>query len=238
MKRKRLNNDGENENPFSFSIGDLMAGILFIFVLLLSSTMLDIQEKAERDAEIAKKYNNIKTDIYFDIAKEFKDDLARWNAVVDKNDLSIRFSLDESGGKVSYFDSGKSEVKNEFKSVLDEFFPSYLRIIANPAFRDSIEEIRIEGHTDSNGGYMLNVELSQGRARNVLEYCLQLAAGDPSLKEMIEWAQYKITANGLSYSHPILNSDGTENKDLSRRVEFKIRTNAEAQLEEIANLRK
>jgi outer membrane protein OmpA-like peptidoglycan-associated protein len=84
---------------------------------------------------------------------------------------------------------------------------------------------------------MLNVGLSQDRARNVLDYCLQIAKNDPDLKEMVEWAQYKITANGLSYSHPILNADGSENKDLSRRVEFKVRTNAEAQLEEIAKMR-
>lgn len=237
MKRKNSNVSSENENPFSFSIGDLMAGVLFIFVLLLASSMLEIQEKAERDAEIASRYNNIKSDIYFDIAKEFKDDLAQWNAVVDENDLSIRFSLDESGTKVSYFDSGRPDVKQEFKDVLDEFFPKYLRLIANPKYRDSIEEIRIEGHTDSNGGYMLNVGLSQDRARNVLDYCLQIAKNDPNLKEMMEWAQYKITANGLSYSHPILNADGSENKDLSRRVEFKVRTNAEAQLEEIAKMR-
>ena len=237
MKRKVNNVSGENENPFSFSIGDLMAGVLFIFVLLLASSMLEIQEKAERDAEIASRYNNIKSDIYFDIAKEFKDDLSQWNAVVDENDLSIRFSLDESGAKVSYFDSGRPDVKQEFKNVLDEFFPKYLSIIANPNYRDSIEEIRIEGHTDSNGGYMLNVGLSQERAKNVLDYCLNMAGKDPDLKEMMEWAQYKITANGLSYSHPILNADGSENKDLSRRVEFKVRTNAEAQLEEIAKLR-
>ena len=237
MKRKVNNVSGENENPFSFSIGDLMAGVLFIFVLLLASSMLEIQEKAERDAEIASRYNNIKSDIYFDIAKEFKDDLSQWNAVVDENDLSIRFSLDESGAKVSYFDSGRPDVKQEFKNVLDEFFPKYLSIIANPKDRDSIEEIRIEGHTDSNGGYMLNVGLSQERAKNVLDYCLNMAGKDPDLKEMMEWAQYKITANGLSYSHPILNADGSENKDLSRRVEFKVRTNAEAQLEEIAKLR-
>lgn len=237
MKRKNSNVSNENENPFSFSIGDLMAGVLFIFVLLLASSMLEIQEKAERDAEIASRYNNIKSDIYFDIAKEFKDDLAQWNAVVDENDLSIRFSLDESGTKVSYFDSGRPDVKQEFKDVLDEFFPKYLRLIANPKYRDSIEEIRIEGHTDSNGGYMLNVGLSQDRAKNVLDYCLQIAKNDPNLKEMMEWAQYKITANGLSYSHPILNADGSENKDLSRRVEFKVRTNAEAQLEEIAKMR-
>ena len=54
---------------------------------------------------------------------------------------------------------------------------------------------------------------------------------------MVDWVKFKITANGLSYSHPILNADGSENKDLSRRVEFKVRTNAEKQLEEIAKIR-
>lgn len=237
MKRHRHNSD-ENENPFSFSIGDLMAGVLFIFVLLLASSMLDIQEKAEKDAEIAGRYNNIKTDIFFDIAKEFRDDLAQWNAVVDSTDLSVRFSTNEEAStKVSYFISGSPIPSQAYKTILDDFFPRFLKIVSDPRFRDSIEEIRIEGHTDSDGGYMLNVDLSQGRARNVLDYCLKVAAQDESLNEMMSWAQYKITANGLSYSHPILNADGSENKDLSRRVEFKVRTNAEAQLEEIARLR-
>ena len=43
----------------------------------------------------------------------------------------------------------------------------------------------------------------------------------------------RITANGLSYSHLIRNSDSTENFELSRRVEFRIRTNAESKMEEI-----
>jgi hypothetical protein len=51
-----------------------------------------------------------------------------------------------------------------------------------------------------------------------------------------DWAQGLITANGLSSSHPIL-TNGVENKELSRRVEFRVRTNAEKQLEEIADKR-
>lgn len=238
MRRKHQNQDTESENPFSFSIGDLMAGVLFIFVLLLASALLDIQEKADRDAEIAGKYNNIKTDLFFDIAKEFRDDLAQWNAVVDSTDLSVRFSTnEETSTKVSYFATNSPIPSETYKEILSDFFPRFLSIVADPIFRESIEEIRIEGHTDSDGSYMHNIELSQGRARNVLDYCLTLASADSTLSEKINWAQYKITANGLSYSHPILNADGSENKDMSRRVEFKVRTNAEAQLEEIARLR-
>jgi len=236
MRRKK--EIEQTENPFSLSISDLMAGVLFIFVLLLASTMLDIQQKAEADAEIAEKYKNVKSDIYLDIAKEFRDDLASWNAIIDSTDLSVRFLTNEAlDAKVSYFSKGSPTPSQSYKEILNDFFPRFLQVISDPRYRESIEEIRIEGHTDSDGGYMYNINLSQGRAREVLNYCLQVADNMENGEELMNWARYKITANGLSYSHPILNADGTENKDLSRRVEFKIRTNAEQQLEEIARIR-
>ena len=235
---KRTKDIEGSENPFSLSIGDLMAGVLFIFVLLLASTMLDIQQKAEADAEIASRYNNIKSELYLDIAKEFRDDLASWNAVVDSTDLSVRFLTNESvDAKVSYFSKGSSIPQDSYKSILSDFFPRFMKIISDPRYKEAIEEIRIEGHTDSDGGYMYNINLSQSRAREVLNYCLIISDSMEGGKDIMDWARYKITANGLSYSHPILNADGSENKDLSRRVEFKIRTNAEQQLEEIAKIR-
>ena len=51
-----------------------------------------------------------------------------------------------------------------------------------------------------------------------------------------EWLRGLITANGLSSSHLIMRN-GKEDKDLSRRVEFRVRTNAEKQLEDIAEKR-
>ncbi len=51
-----------------------------------------------------------------------------------------------------------------------------------------------------------------------------------------EWLRGLITANGLSSSHLIMRN-GVEDKDLSRRVEFRVRTNAEKQLEDIAEKR-
>lgn len=50
---------------------------------------------------------------------------------------------------------------------------------------------------------------------------------------LADWAKLRITANGLSSSHLIFNQDKTENFELSRRVEFRIRTNAESKMEEI-----
>ena len=103
---------------------------------------------------------------------------------------------------------------------------------ASPIIGDNIEEIRIEGHTNSNGGYYSNMELSQDRTRAVLQYCFSLMSDD-----LEEWLKGLVTANGLSSSHLILKMNGEEDKDLSRRVEFRVRTNAEKQLEDIANKR-
>ena len=131
------------------------------------------------------------------------------------------------------FAFNSANLNPKFKEILDDFFPRYLSVISSNAYKDNIEEIRIEGHTDSTGSYEANMELSQDRTRTVLNHCLILV-GDDELKQ---WTTYRITANGLSFSHPILNEDGTENADLSRRVEFRIRTNAEKQLEKITKER-
>ena len=64
MKKKNVTYEEREENAFSLSTGDLMAGLLFIFILLLMSAMLQVQEKAEQDEEIVKKYDQIKTQLY------------------------------------------------------------------------------------------------------------------------------------------------------------------------------
>lgn len=215
------------ENPFAMSIGDLMAGLLFIFILLLTATMLKVQTKSDKEAAITQEYDRVKTQLYIDLQEEFKDSLKVWNAEIDSIQLSVRFQEPST-----LFDFAKDDLKPRFKSILNDFFPRYIALLNEPKYRDDIEEIRIEGHTDSSGEYFSNMKLSQDRTRTVLEYCFNLL--DESKKD---WAMSKATANGLSYSHIIKNSDGTENSERSRRVEFRIRTNAERKLEEIARNR-
>ncbi len=228
QNRRDIFESESEENPFALSTGDLMAGLMFIFVLLLSSMMLQVQEKADQDKEITQEYNRIKTQLYIDLEKEFKDDLMVWNAVIDSTNLSIRFQEPST-----LFDFNKSVLKPKFINILDDFFPRYIGLINSEEYKDNIEEIRIEGHTDSSGSYESNMKLSQDRTRAVLNHCLVITSDSTQL----DWVKYRVTANGLSSSHLIKNIDGSENRDLSRRVEFRIRTNAEEQLEKIANKR-
>lgn len=219
MKNRRLRIfEEKDENPFGFSIGDLMAGIMFIFVLLLSSMMLHIKQ-------VSNAYKQVKTHLHIDLEQEFRDDLKTWNAIMDRDTLSIRFQEPEV-----LFDVDDDSLRPEFKKILDDFFPRYIALISKKEYKDHIEEIRIEGHTSSTGRYEYNMKLSQARTRTALFYCLGLIKD----KELKNWTKYRITANGLASSHLIFNEDGTENGDLSRRVEFRIRTDAEEQMRKIS----
>ncbi len=223
-------NDSEESNPFSLSIGDLMAALLLIFVLLLSSTLMRLQDEFENKSLIAERYTAIKADIYNQLMIEFKGDLEKWNASIDPDDLVFRFEEPDI-----LFEVNQSEIKPQFKEILNDFFPRYITVISKPNFKENIEEIRIEGHTDNSGAYFYNMELSQNRTRSVLSYVLQntLQSGQDQ-----EWVKSNLTANGLSYSKPIASNDDEDGRSLNRRVEFRIRTNAEKQIDEILNLGK
>ena len=225
MKKKKDIYKSEETNVFSQSTGDLMAGLLFIFILLLMGALLQVQEKAEQDEELVKQYDQIKTQLYIDLQEEFKDDLTVWRAVIDST-LCVRFQEPSM-----LFDYDQAFLKPKFKEILDDFFPRYIEVLSREKYKDRIVEIRIEGHTDSKGEYFYNMALSQDRTRSVLQYCFELMTS-----EQTSWLKGLITANGLSSSQPIL-VNGNEDYELSRRVEFRVRTNAEKQLEEIANKR-
>lgn len=117
MKKKHIEYEGREENAFSLSTGDLMAGLLFIFILLLMGALLQVRKNAEQDEEIVKKYDKTKTQLYIDLQKEFKDDLTTWRATIDSS-LCIRFQEPSM-----LFDEGKQELKPRFKEILNDFFP-------------------------------------------------------------------------------------------------------------------
>ena len=238
-----ITNTLTDENPFSLSLGDLMAGLLLIFILLLSFVMLrlnedvvDIRKLKEMLLEISTEYASKREKLYEDLKSEFQDDLEKWNAVLDREKLSVRFKEPSV-----LFVQGKSEVRLAFKKILNEFFPRYINTLKNSEYVNEIVEIRIEGHTSSEWSdtivseedafiaYILNMKLSQDRTRRVLEYVLQI----PDVSSNRDWTQQRLTANGLSSSKLILNLDGTQNREESRRVEFRVRTDAEKQLEKI-----
>lgn len=227
-------------------LSDLMTGLMMIFMLIAVVFMIQVQAEAQKTKlvmeqaakqalvmqNIAKQYKDLREKLYFDLYAAFKNDLPKWGAELNK-DLSIRFKEPEV-----LFESQKADLKPRFTQILADFFPRYVGILNSKQYRESIEEIRIEGHTSSNWigsenqsqAYMLNMELSQARTRSVLQYVLSLKP----VATIDDWLRRRLTANGLSSSKPIYQADGkTENIDASRRVEFRVRTNADERFAEV-----
>lgn len=225
-----INRDNEEHWP---SISDLMSGLMIIFLLIAIAYMRDVAEGQQRIKKIAVTYHESQVALYEKLKEEFKDDLKRWEARIDKDTLSIQFFEPEI-----LFKTGKSDVTPRFQEILQDFFPRYLRIIFSDEFKDSIAEIRIEGHTSSEWGmdkssdtesYFNNMQLSQDRTRSVLMFCYSIIENNELRKLMKKY----ITANGLSSSKLIFDEEGREDKLKSRRVEFRTRTNSENKIVQI-----
>ena len=76
--------------------------------------------------------------------------------------------------------------------------------------------------------YFYNMKLSQDRTRSVLRYGLEQLDED-----VFEWTRNRATANGLSSVKPIEENETEKGRKQNRRVEFRIKTDAEAQIREM-----
>jgi outer membrane protein OmpA-like peptidoglycan-associated protein len=208
-------------------IADLMSGLMIIFLFIALLYMRDVMREKDRIENVAVTWNEVQSQIYDDLLEEFRSDLPKWEAEIDRATLSVKFREPSV-----FFQAGSTELTPRFREILEDFFPRYLDVLRN--YRDNISEVRIEGHTSSEwqgakdplDAYFRNMELSQDRTRAVLEFCLRME----NVNGDTDWARKTITANGLSSSHAVLDERGIEDHALSRRVEFRVRTDAEQRI--------
>ena len=73
------------------------------------------------------------------------------------------------------------------------------------------------------------MELSQGRTRSVLSYVYHLT----NVATKRDWIKDKVAAVGFSSAHLKLDENGNENRNASRRVTFRVITNADTQIRKI-----
>jgi outer membrane protein OmpA-like peptidoglycan-associated protein len=231
MEQDPFSENASPQDEHWIPLSDLMTGLMMIFMLIALSYMIKVESVNARIRTIAVRYNQLHVDLYQDLTKEFTPDLKGWGAEIHK-DLSISFKEPDI-----LFDTGSDTIKPRFREILTNFFPRYVRILSSPKYRDSIREIRVEGHTSSfwkgavstDDAYFRNMALSQARTRTTLEYVLTL----PQVLHEKNWLKKLLTANGLSSSHLVFDNGGREDFSQSQRVEFRVRTNAEAKIANI-----
>ena len=203
MKRNKKN---EEINSW-ISIGDLMSGVLAIFITFFIVLLISIQKERKE---------------YFKLIENL--DLTKYEIIENlKKNKELKLNIDDSTGTITLdseilFESDDYELKEEGKKFLKQFIPKYIEVlVGDEKIVSNIEEIIIEGHTDKQGSYIYNLNLSQKRALSVVEYINSEEIGNFKGKEKM---QKYLTANGRSYID-FLGDEKTLVDPKSRRVEFK-----------------
>lgn len=238
----------EEETSYWLSYSDMMAALLLIFVLIISFTLLqsqtvyeakenelvaqkelveEQQEQLEEQQEQLDKLIGIRKELIEALKQEFEG-----------SDLSV--TVDSKTGSIALdssilFDSGQFSLKDTGEDLLKKFLPKYIKVLTSEDFKEYVSEIIIEGHTDTQGDYLYNLELSQKRALSVSSFCLDTGKNVLSQKQ-IEKLRKIVTANGKSFSNPVLDANGNEDQNASRRVEFLFRLKDEEMISDISEI--
>ncbi|RQD68950.1 hypothetical protein DZC71_00955 [Campylobacter hepaticus] len=147
-----------------------------------------------------------------------------------QNKLDDNITVDEKTGSISLpaavlFDKDSYVLKNEAKASLRKILSEYFNaIFEDPKILANIENIIIEGHTDSDGSYIYNLDLSQKRAYEVMNFIYTFYKN--------EKLQKLLMASGRSFSDPVF-VNGIEDKNKSRRIEIKFSIKNDNALKEV-----
>lgn len=197
----------------------------------LNNAYLEI-EGAQNELETTKEELQNIVGIRTDIIGALQETFDHTGMTVDAQTGSITFSSDV------LFKYNSSTLTTDSRKALKDIIPKYLKVLLQDQYRGYIAEIIIEGHTDTDGGYKGNMEMSYDRANAVANFCLDEKNG--LSKSQIEQLQELLTVNGKSCSDPIYQTDSagrpTSEVDMtaSRRVEIKFRLKEDEMIEKIA----
>ena len=197
------------ENIFWVTMTDLMMGLMMVFIVLFIQSILS----ASSDAIATNQAQQ-------EVVQEIEE-------VMQANDIDV---VVEPNGSVKIsdlelFETNSAELSPKGRAYLNKFIPIYFNLIySNEILSENIENIIVQGHTDSqtfknaktqNQQCLLNMNLSMRRAYAVSEYALNTNF-DQKYADKI---RKSLVIEGRGSSKPIY-TNGKEDLGKSRRVEL------------------
>lgn len=203
---------GSDQLAASFT--DLMASLMVIFILLL---LVFVNNQASANSVTAQALmTELRTQL---IPAGFKREDIR----IDANDPStILLAFPNSQ---LLFQPNSLQLEAEGDRFIQSQMPRLTATLCAEKFRDAIDSVIIEGHSDSTAwrgvtpeeSQSLNLKLSQGRSMEVVERMLASLSEQPNLRACL---LEKISATGRG------EQDLAVTADQSRRVVIKVRVNS------------
>ncbi len=223
LREKELKTSNENldiklqDNTHTISLRDEEIAMLESSLIIKSKQHQALVE----ELDITKVKIKSLTGIRIKVVSKLREKLGK-NIDIDKSSGAIRFSSN------ILFEQGKYQLKENAKKELSTALQGYIdTLLLDKDIRKHIDRIIIEGHTNSDGSYLFNLELSQKRALEVMQF---LYKNNPKNSSLLR--EY-VSASGRSYANIIYAEDGGEDKDASRRIEIKFRIKNEEAINEL-----
>ena len=192
---------------------------------------LAIEEQKRLNTELNTELNKTKqtiaklTSVKDDVVSKLREKLGD-KIEVDPKSGTLRIS-----GNI-LFRQGEFELIEESKLSLKNILTEYIKVLIEDDYiKKNLDRIIIEGHTNSDGDYLFNLELSQKRALSVMKFLLEL---NPKFENDLKRF---VTANGRSETDLIYNAN-EEDKFASRRIEVKFRLKNEEVINNISEVLK
>lgn len=211
--RKAAAAESDN-NIFWTTMADLLLGLAIIFMTLFVLAMTGFTQDTVRQ-----KTQQIQAN------KELVEQLKEQNIEAQVDPVSGDIKISD----LELFETGSYVLSAKGKAYLDKFAPVYINtIFSNQELVDGVDNLIIQGHTDSQTfagvknpqiQYMKNMTLSLQRANSVAEYILTTNFD----KKHMDKLKKVLIVEGKSFSDPII-VDGKEDYNKSRRVELRIKS--------------
>ncbi len=198
--------DGNHNYYFNSSYYDIYTNKLTENVSIEDKAALEKMDEEELQEIIEKKANLL-------------DDLA---AAYEASGLNVQ--INRETGEIELdstilFAVNEFEVSAEGKEFLKKFVDVYTSVVFDEKYEGFVSMVMIEGHTDTNGSYERNLQLSQDRADSVMTFCTSAESGLDGAD--IEALKASAKAVGYSYDKPVYDAEGNVDMDASRRVSFR-----------------
>ncbi len=219
-----MKTSNSSEGVFLASVTDLMTSLAVIFILLLISFVMDAQAKEADLRKTIEKSSEIQKVMVLnqELKKQLAQALAEKGYVTSDHPTDILALVFKAQGNNLQFEYNSADLQLPGQSYLRKFLRTLLEVLKREPFRENVEQIIVEGHTDSIADDEYNLELSQRRALEVLKFGLQNCGLSRSDREYF-LDLTSVNGRGERGLLPPHSLAGGEDPEASRRVEFVIR---------------
>jgi len=200
-----------NPDHLSSSLTDLMTSLMVIFILLL---LVFVQRTGAKDTAEA-------TRLLEELEKQLHPGAPNSPTLKQEQNRILLIAPE----RLMSFESGKYALSEKGKTFLLEKLPAIAGTLYDPRFRDGIESIVVEGHSDlqsfqglpADESRNMNLELSQHRAMEVVKTALDDLKTSPQQEQ--DWFVAKLSSSGRGQQ----DCQAADVQDECRKVIFVIR---------------